>query len=389
MNELQIATQFIGDKLEEILDIPVFNGIQEDQENLNTYCVYFIDSIEPVRYAGNTTAWNECTVIVNLWNKTQYLYTYMEQLTNHLDGQQGAVVYHGADIGYVNSCVFQRQELLTPAENENYYGIQATYQLRVTNPNGLLPRPNSYNSLADKPQINGVTLENNKTGADYGLADLTVTDALEETKADKTELPENLSDLTNDAGFIAESVINNKDLETLASAKSYADTKDTATLNSAKAYTDSAVGGETLELIAEGSVTEAVSSFDISQDKLGNAFNLKEFYIKIDNFANPSSTSSSHSSGGLYIHNTNTGGRLMAMTMYWDANTTTNRQYNLYFKKLNGYWVLLSGSTNYDNGNGITGYNGCAALDVNCDRIYFAFFSQKYTFNYKLFGVRV
>ena len=97
-----------------------------------------------------------------------------------------------------------------------------------------------YNNLNNRPKINNVTLEDNKTGADLGLADLTVTDALGErvseneediavlgvemdTKADRTELPEKLSDLTNDEGFISEAVIDSKDTTTLNSAKTYTD----------------------------------------------------------------------------------------------------------------------------------------------------------------------
>lgn len=122
----------------------------------------------------------------------------------------------------------------------------------------------AYSSLSEKPKINSVELNGNKSLSDLGITTEEeidakdtetlntakaytdgITDGLDErvseneediaalladieTKADRSELPEKLSDLTNDTDFVSESVI---------------DSKDTATLNTAKAYTDTEIGG--------------------------------------------------------------------------------------------------------------------------------------------------
>ena len=122
----------------------------------------------------------------------------------------------------------------------------------------------TYSSLSGKPKINSVELNGNKSLSDLGITTEEeidakdtetlntakaytdgITDGLDErvseneediaalladieTKADRSELPEKLSDLTNDTDFVSESVI---------------DSKDTATLNTAKAYTDTEIGG--------------------------------------------------------------------------------------------------------------------------------------------------
>ena len=78
-----------------------------------------------------------------------------------------------------------------------------------------------YTALENKPQINSVTLAGNKTSSDLGLvsavsgkglsendytdADKAIVDGVTSAlalKADKSEIPENTSDLTNDSGFI-------------------------------------------------------------------------------------------------------------------------------------------------------------------------------------------
>lgn len=75
-----------------------------------------------------------------------------------------------------------------------------------------------YNALSNKPQINGTTLNGNKTSADLGIVDVNdalteqeVTDMIEQyggepidlsEYAKKEDLPSKLSQLTNDEGFI-------------------------------------------------------------------------------------------------------------------------------------------------------------------------------------------
>lgn len=168
MNELQICSQFLTQKLNEILDIPVFNGIQEEQDNLNTYCVFFINSIKPVKYISNTQAFSNCDVYINIWSKNQYAYALMEDLNNKLDGQQGAVINNGADIGYVSSCIFKIQQLI-PLIDERWYDIQAQYTIRVTDTNGTIPDYNNYETLSNKPSINGVVLQGNKTTEELNI----------------------------------------------------------------------------------------------------------------------------------------------------------------------------------------------------------------------------
>lgn len=168
MNELQICSQFLTQKLNEILDIPVFNGIQEEQDNLNTYCVFFINEIEPVKYVNNIKAFSNCDVYINIWSKNQYAYALMEDLNNKLDGQQGAVINNGADIGYVSSCIFKIQQLI-PLIDERWYDIQAQYTIRVTDTNGTIPDYNNYETLSNKPSINGVVLQGNKTTEELNI----------------------------------------------------------------------------------------------------------------------------------------------------------------------------------------------------------------------------
>ena len=47
----------------------------------------------------------------------------------------------------------------------------------------------NYNQLTNLPQINGVTLQGNKTAEQYGLASA-------------SDVPSKVSDLTNDSGFL-------------------------------------------------------------------------------------------------------------------------------------------------------------------------------------------
>ena len=100
-----------------------------------------------------------------------------------------------------------------------------------------------YNLLSNKPKINSVELVGDIGSENLGISynDLT----------DLPDIPEKLSDLTNDLNFVSESVIDNKDAVILNSAKSYTDnsvsglasesyvdTGDTNTLSEAKDYTD-------------------------------------------------------------------------------------------------------------------------------------------------------
>lgn len=58
-----------------------------------------------------------------------------------------------------------------------------------------------YNKLQNKPQINGVTLEENKTSSDLGLQP-------SGDYASSSEIPTKTSDIENDSGFITNEVNN-------------------------------------------------------------------------------------------------------------------------------------------------------------------------------------
>ena len=163
MNELQICSQFLTQKLNEILDIPVFNGIQEEQDNLNTYCVFFINEIEPVKYVSNIQAFSNCDVYIDIWSKDGYSYDLAEKLNSLLDGQQGEVIGEGESIGYVNSCIFQAQHSMTPYDNEGWYGVQAQYTVRVQ---GISEKPKPDIRYYQEDIENAIIKKRNLQGAD-------------------------------------------------------------------------------------------------------------------------------------------------------------------------------------------------------------------------------
>ncbi len=90
---------------------------------------------------------------------------------------------------------------------------------------------NNYNELLNKPQINGTTLSGNKTSSDLGLA----TDA-QGALADTALQPgDNISDLTNDSGFITG--INSSDV-TSALGYTPVDPSDLSTVATTGNYND-------------------------------------------------------------------------------------------------------------------------------------------------------
>lgn len=109
-----------------------------------------------------------------------------------------------------------------------------------------------YTALTNKPQINNIELDGNKSLADLGIqaaGDYLVQSDLS-TYALKSELPENTSDLNNDSGFITSSALSGyaqtSSLATVATSGSYNDLSNKPTIP--EAYTlpvasDSTLGG--------------------------------------------------------------------------------------------------------------------------------------------------
>lgn len=83
----------------------------------------------------------------------------------------------------------------------------------------------NYNDLTNKPQINGVTLQGNKTTSNLNISynDLT----------NKPTIPSKTSDLTNDSNFVTSS-----ELATVATTGSYNDLTNTPTIPAAQVNSD-------------------------------------------------------------------------------------------------------------------------------------------------------
>lgn len=252
-----------------------------------------------------------------------------------------------------------------------------------------------YGNLTGKPSINGTVINGNKSGTDYGLAEKSYIDSRDEANL---VLAKDYTDLSV-AGLATENYADQADATTLLNAKAYTDAlltdKQDKLVAGANINISGRVisatgggGGETLELIAQGSA-DTVSSFSISQDTDGNAFNLKEFYLKFENFIHPGVTTDSHKSGSMFLHDTKNQNRLASISFEYNADTAKNRTYSFYLKKVSGYWVALNMSTVYDTGAKYTDYGACTPLITDCDSINFAFFSGSYSFDYELYGVRV
>ena len=83
----------------------------------------------------------------------------------------------------------------------------------------------SYNDLTNKPQINGVTLQGNKTTSNLNISYNDLTN--------KPTIPSKTSDLTNDSNFVTSS-----ELATVATTGSYNDLTNTPTIPAAQVNSD-------------------------------------------------------------------------------------------------------------------------------------------------------
>ena len=152
----------------------------------------------------------------------------------------------------------------------------------------LLGGTTDYTELSNKPKINGVELDGNKTTKDLGI-----------------KIPTKLSELTNDKGYIDNSALTDY----------YTKTEVDDIINELPSG-----GSENWELINKITTTEDTKLIEFTTDLIGNAFELK----RIAYSAALKGTSANSSNGTLYVGLSKTTHELDIQSVLRSSDTSAN-----------------------------------------------------------------
>lgn len=122
-----------------------------------------------------------------------------------------------------------------------------------TLPLSEMPDYSSYDSLTDKPKLNGYTLEGNKTAEDYGIIVPTkVSDLPNDVHyATESQIPTQLSQLTNNMGYTTQAYVDEK----ILNVRGDIPTKTSDLTNDSGFITSSALPTKTSDLTNDSDFT--------------------------------------------------------------------------------------------------------------------------------------
>ena len=127
MSSYETISRYLYNKLSTILDIPVYNNIQENKQN-SKYCVFFILDGTPTKYIANNTAFTEFDIRINIWSPNSYEYDDLESIISQMDGEQAITITNGNDTGFILSVRYTRQNSMV---DDGWFGLQVEFAIRT------------------------------------------------------------------------------------------------------------------------------------------------------------------------------------------------------------------------------------------------------------------